>query len=315
MAKVKVGLIGLGIFFHKMHLPMLSKLRHRFEVTSVYTSSTEKFLRLQKIFPKIQRAQSINQLFSGKESNAIVACVPIPQNVAMAEKAIRFNKYLLLEKPLAHNLKRANEIVQRGQKRIMVAESFCYFEAFRKLKRIIRDESFGKLEFVHVHAIKKFDQKNPYYQTTWRRVHKGYSGILWDAGIHVTSLLRFLFGQFSVAHRVLKSHNPKIGQHDTLIAHLNFPQNVPGSLVMSYSLFGKEDYFLTVYFSQGRIKCHMNSLVIESKNSSKEYSFKEEVYEKIYDDYYYWVAHHRSPSYGLNDAYQDLVALNALISK
>ncbi len=315
MRKITLGIVGLGFFFQKIHIPALQRLRDKFDIKAVYTSDLQKFRKLRKFFPAVRHCRDLKDLFADPSVEALTACVPIPEHASMAQRAIAARKALLLEKPLAARLSQGGEILRLSRKHrvpVMVAESFRYFEVFRTLKGLLDKKVLGPVEFIQVQAVKRFDRRSLYYRKGWRLDSRLYPGILWDAGIHTVSLLQFLFGRLNVRHKSLHSHDPHIGRKDTISAHISFPR-AEGLFLMSYGLYGQEEKFLTIYCARGRVKCGIDSFIVESDKGKKEYRFRENVYPKIYGDFYGLIARKRRPAYPLSEAYEDLKAVDRLL--
>lgn len=307
--KIRLGIIGLGTIFAKKHLPVLLSSGERFDVRYIYSSSQEKFTKARLRFPAVQHCQTVAELLSKPEVDALVACVPINLHGPIAAKVLKARKHLLLEKPLAPGAAVANNILslaKRNKCRVMVAENFRYLKSFERVKEIIAQKTLGRLLFVQVHALKKFDRNNPYYRTGWRVNPKGYPGIMLDGGIHVVSMLRDLFPKLKPRYRYRRSFDKALGTFDTALLHVEFARNLSGVLFMSYALQNSDGYFLKLYFERGTVQANMFSVVIEQGEARRVEDCPSQDYRMIYDDFYQLVTGNKKPRYDLTAAYEDL---------
>jgi predicted dehydrogenase len=312
---LKLGIIGTGIFFQKKHFPVLCKNSSLFSVNAIYTSRQEKFQNFKRSFSNAVWFSDVGELLK-QDIDAVIVCVPIPQHEAVGEKVLRAGKHMLIEKPLSFDLQSAGRLVRVAQEnkcRMMVAESYRYIKSFQWLKDVLKNPQWGGLKSVHVELSSCFDETNPYYQTKWRVNPQGYPGILWDGGIHSVSMLRDLFGDFTVESKHLSSRNNELGSFDTVSARLRFKNDVVGVYDLSYSAPPKGEYFLTVEFSRATAKANLNSAFIEHNGIVEKFSDTSDVYEVIYREFYDYVCSEREPAYPAREACRDLELLKELV--
>lgn len=316
MKPLRVGLVGLGIFFQKKHWPTLLRMSDSFVVTAVVTSQDVKFDQIKKKYAKAKRFRDAESLFANDVCDAVIACVPIPEHDRMVRLAVKSNKSLLIEKPLSHSLSAATEVldlIKAQETRVMVAESYRYFGFIDQIHQDLSRKRFGSLLRVEVQSVVMLDQSNPYSQTAWRQRPDRYAGILWDGGIHFVSLLTGLFDSVSIKNPTLVSVNPQLGLYDTLSADLVLNDGVPGRLMLSYSLPAVSAPLIRLYCQQGVIDGHYSGVTYHTQQGSKIVPDKKDVYENIYQEFYDWLNNQAQPRYSVQAAYDDLCLLNSVL--
>lgn len=314
--KIRLGIVGLGGFFNKKHLPAILKLQDQFEIRCVYTSSREKFAKLHAQIPGAKHCEDPAALLAQDDVDAVVACVPIPRQFEIARQVLLARKHLLAEKPLAATLAQGRALLAMAKRKgvqFMIAENFRYVSVFHQVKRILNDGALGKIRLVQINTLLKLDEASPYY-ARWRFDPKGYGGILLDGGIHIISLLRFLLGTLKLRYRHLASVNPHLGKHDTAILHLESSAKVAIDAVISYSIFNRDDFFLRIYGSEGSLKCNMSTLILEGVTSKAEHAFPSHEYMDIYTDFFNAVTQKKKPAYDIREAYADLAAFDTVFN-
>ena len=104
--------------------------------------------------------------------------------------------HVIIEKPMAMNMKDANEIVRRSiEKNVKV--SACHQNRFnvavQEMRKALEMERFGKLSHGSIHV--RWNRNKEYYtQAPWRGTWEKDGGALMNQCIHGIDLLRWTFG-------------------------------------------------------------------------------------------------------------------------
>jgi len=133
MQKIRLGVIGTGLAWDRLHLPALQQLQDKYEIAAVCDTDIEK---ARGAAAQLDLAQ--DRVYSGhrvmlrrEDIGAVDVLVPIPENFDVAQDVIRAGKGLIAEKPLAATLEGAHDLIalkNRHGTKIMVAENFRYEE-------------------------------------------------------------------------------------------------------------------------------------------------------------------------------------------
>jgi len=159
--------------------------------------------RLDKVimpYPGIKRTVNIDDLLADDRVNAVAVATPVHTHYPLAKACLERGKHVLLEKPLALNLKEGEALVRCAQKnglQLMCDHTFCYTGAVRKMKEIIDSGVLGELL---------------YFDST--RINLGLFqqdiNVIWDLAPHDLSILDFLINNRPVsvsAHGVCHAGN------------------------------------------------------------------------------------------------------------
>ncbi|KAK7679338.1 hypothetical protein QCA50_017555 [Cerrena zonata] len=111
--ELNVAIVGTGIFASQAHLPNIEKVEglKPYSAFNRTKSKAEKFAELAKI-DKSKVADSLEEIFQDENVDIVDALLPVQTNVEIVKMAIKHNKPLMFEKPIAANLKQAKEIVE-----------------------------------------------------------------------------------------------------------------------------------------------------------------------------------------------------------
>lgn len=192
---VRVGVIGAGLFAEQCHIPYLQS-HPQAEVAAICARSQNTLDRVSRLFEIKDTYQDYRELLQRDDIDAITIATPDVLHKDIAVAAINAGKHVLCEKPLAMDLDSAKEMTAAAELSglvNMVAYTFRYSEAVRKLKSLLQSGLIGTPLHAHV-QIYWGDLLTP-GSLTWREQAEQSAGGIWaDAGAHIFDLLAFIFG-------------------------------------------------------------------------------------------------------------------------
>ncbi len=161
---------------------------------------------------------------------------------------------LIIEKPMAMNMKDAEEIILRSKEK-GVKVSACHQNRFnvavQKTKQALDEGRFGKLSHGSIHV--RWNRDKGYYnQSSWRGTWADDGGCLMNQCIHGIDLLRWLMGGgvISVYGQIRQQEHPYLEAEDVGMAVVTFKNGTiatiegttnvyPKNLEETLYLFGK----------------------------------------------------------------------------
>jgi predicted dehydrogenase len=144
---------------------------------------------VKRLYPSVEATTDANDLFKNPDIDAIAIATPVATHFDLARDALRAGKHVLVEKPIASSSEQASKLIDEAARRrlvLLVDHTFVFTGAVTKIRDVIREDSFGKLQ---------------YYDST--RVNLGLFqhdvNVLWDLAVHDLSIMDFVLGASPVA--------------------------------------------------------------------------------------------------------------------
>ncbi len=264
MKKIKLGIIGLGMGFDRLHLPALRRLTDMYEIVSICDINSEK----REMYKNSLNISDENvyedymELLKNNSIDAVLTILPIEQNFEVAKAVIMAKKSLMAEKPFASSIDGAKELLKlakANQTKVLVAENFRYHEEFNIIKSIISEKKLGDVIYFIDNNISDFNEDkkgDAFAGKEWRQHPKFDGGIFLDGGIHHIAKLRHLFGEVdSLCAFGKKIDDYEFCEFSNINSLLKFKSGILGHY--SYFNVGKETQAplvgLRIFFTEGEI--------------------------------------------------------------
>lgn len=204
MKKIRLGIIGLG-YIGKVHFRYCQKLANA-ELIAVADLS-KKALKNAKHAGIRKTYRNYEQLLKDPEVDAVIIALPTHLHAECVNQAAEAKKHILLEKPIARNVKEAEEIisaVRRHSVKLMMGYPMRFGLKTRRLKQEIKEGSLGDIEIAHATYISTgpfFHRAEGYAPRPvpewWFNKELTGGGALIDLGSHLINLLRWYFGEIT----------------------------------------------------------------------------------------------------------------------
>lgn len=108
--------------------------------------------KIKQKYPEIQTTESLKNILDDKQIKGIVIATPAVDHYKITKMCLLKNKDVFVEKPLALNLKQAEELVSLGKQKkriLMVGHILHYHPAIIRLKQLIKANSLGKIQYIY----------------------------------------------------------------------------------------------------------------------------------------------------------------------
>jgi predicted dehydrogenase len=105
----------------------------------------------QSDLPGVDTSTRIESVMRADDIDAIAIATPIETHYDLAMEALRHNKHVLVEKPMAHSVRCCEQMIAEAARRdltLMVDHTFVYTEAVRWMRAFAATEKFGDLFYV-----------------------------------------------------------------------------------------------------------------------------------------------------------------------
>lgn len=209
MKKLRVAVIGAGLFADQCHLPGL--LSHpQCEVVVLCARGQEKAKALAAKYNVPEVISDYHQVLSRDDIDAVTIVTPDNLHCDMAIAAFSAGKHVFCEKPLAMSVDEARKMQEAARKSglvNMVAFTFRYTRSLQKLRELIHEGFIGRPLNIAMQVY--WGDLLAAKTLTWReQAGPSCAGIWADAGSHLFDALNFLFApakevfaQFVIAPR------------------------------------------------------------------------------------------------------------------
>ncbi|HSS22733.1 MAG TPA: Gfo/Idh/MocA family oxidoreductase [Pyrinomonadaceae bacterium] len=177
---IKVGVIGYGYWGPNLVRNFMEAPGST--VVAVCDLRGERLQSLKVRYPTIKTLTDSRELFADPDVDAIVVATPVSSHFELGMAALKADKHVLIEKPLAANSEQANHLIEeaaRRQRVLMVDHTFVYTGAVRKIRELINANELGDIY---------------YYDAV--RVNLGLFqhdvNVIWDLAIHDLSIMDYV---------------------------------------------------------------------------------------------------------------------------
>jgi predicted dehydrogenase len=254
MERIKLGIIGLGLAWERLHAPALERLNEKFEIVAVCDRDTATAKRVANFLdlPPESAYSDYNKMLGRADIEAVESLVPISGNYETAAAVMRSGKHLIAEKPFASTPKAARELIELRDKtgvKVMVAENVRYEEQHILIKSLIASGQIGNpIYFIDNHVVeyRQESEKGGFGQTAWRQNPEYEGGVIMDSGVHHIARMRFLFGNAESVYAQGRPSGLSFSPYSCINAVLRFPEKITGQY--SFFMAGKETQFPAVGF-------------------------------------------------------------------
>jgi len=239
MEQIKIGIVGIGMAWRKLHRPALERLKDHFNVVAVcdrdinkaYEAAKEIGIGSDGVFNSYQKMLNTIDL------EAVDIIVPIEQTFEVAKDIIAHKKHMIIEKPMAATMTGAKELIKLGKKlKIMIAENYRYDEENKIIKDLITNRAIGNVAYFIDNNIQEFQEKmlgSDFASTEWRQHPDFKGGIFLDSAVHHMARHRFLFGNVESVYAAGRSSSADFCPYSCINAMLRFGDQITGH----YSFF------------------------------------------------------------------------------
>lgn len=204
--ELRIGLLGFGAMgkthaFAVANLPYFcGELPFRATIHGVATRSIEKSRALADEYGFAVATDNEDELINSPDIDIIDICTPNILHADTVRRALTAGKHIYCEKPLADNLKNAEEMANLAARSGMICTVVFnnrHLSAVQRAKQLITEGHLGRIlsfdfRYLHNSCI------DPEKKASWKQTADicGRGGVLLDLGAHIIDLAVFLCGKF-----------------------------------------------------------------------------------------------------------------------
>ena len=229
---IGVGFIGYGGIagWHKTALDNCQDLGKIVGGADINAEQQKKFQEETKSPTFVDYREMLDKT----KPQAVVVCTPPSVRLDIVNECLDRGIAMLFEKPLAHTVESAQQIVEKVNKSdIVCATGFChrFNPGINRIKELFTDGTLGEpIEFINY-----FVFSSPQSRESWRTdINISGGGCLIDNGNHSVDIFRYLFGSIRNVSGATRHIWPGRGD-DTGFMLLASESNVIGQITVSFT--------------------------------------------------------------------------------
>ncbi len=247
MNKLRVGIIGSGMAFEKLHYPAYQELSDRYEIVAICDVDQFKAeawaknigIDLQNVYTDYR------EIAARKDIDLFDIMVPIEKNYEVTEAVASIaGKPIICEKPLAPNLRQARAHAELPRKYgipIMIAENYRYNEEIDMIRDMVRTKKVGDILYFIQNRVVNFPEdmvKDKFPAREWRQRPEFTGGALLDTGVHDLAALRHIFGAVDKLQAFGREQKMNFAPYSVVCVNISFKSGIIGAF--SFFSAGKE---------------------------------------------------------------------------
>lgn len=180
---VTLGFVGYGYWGPNVLRNFYQNPRAK--ILKAYDSDATNAGRLQEHYPTMAVSATLDDIMDDPAIEAVGIATPAFTHYTLARRALEANKHVFVEKPIALDVKEAEQLIKLADERgrvLMVGHVYKYNVAVQKVKELIDRGDLGTIQYARSNRT----SLGPRIRTD--------VNVVWDYAIHDIYLAMYLFG-------------------------------------------------------------------------------------------------------------------------
>ena len=246
--KLGVALVGLGYYSQGLLAPALQETKHC-KLTAIVTGTKakEEVWSKQYDIPKrnIYNYENFDDIADNKEVDIVYVVLPNSMHADFSIRAAKAGKHVICEKPMAVSVEECDSIIsacKQANVKLSVGYRLQSEPYTQEVKRLIREETFGKPRYVSAEAA--YVSGNNWDQWRFNKKLSG-GGALMNMGVYAIQGAIYGVGEnpIAVTAQEFSTMPQKYKDTDeTITAQLEFPGGTVANIFTSHHAKGDRLY-------------------------------------------------------------------------
>jgi predicted dehydrogenase len=240
LKQLKVGIIGTGMAFERLHYPAYQELKEEYRIVAL---ADPDLFKTKEWAGKLGIAageiyQDYREMLQNREIDVFDILVPIAQNFEVSKNVAAAitgtKKGMICEKPLAPDWADAKEyleLARRFQIPILIAENYRYNEDPNLIRELVRSGRIGSAYYFLWNRVTDFPAEmkgNEFAAREWRQHPEFPGGVFTDTAIHDIAALAHIFGAVAEVSAFAQTKKVTLGQYAVVNVNLRFQSGFTG---------------------------------------------------------------------------------------
>jgi predicted dehydrogenase len=233
---LRVGIIGTGLAFERLHYPAYQELGDKYKITALCDRDINK---AREWAGKLNIAEQdvysdFREMAKRTDLDLYDIMVPIEENYVITAEVARAGKPIICEKPLAPSMDQARafrDIPGIFNIPVMIAENYRYNEEINMIRDMVCQGKVGKPVYFMQNRVIFFPGEmlaDTFAAKEWRQ-HPGFSGgIIIDTAVHDIAALRHIFGSVDEVHAFGVPQADDFAPYAVITVNIKFRSGVIG---------------------------------------------------------------------------------------
>jgi UDP-N-acetyl-2-amino-2-deoxyglucuronate dehydrogenase len=230
------GIIGAGVIFGD-HARAFTQLAPRVRLVGLADVDQVRARRAAQGYFVPFVTSDYHELLRRDDIDIVSVCTPPSLHESMVIDALEAGKYVLCEKPLAHNLASADRILEaaiRHPNRLSVVHQFRYSPEVLRTRWLIDEGHLGKLQFASFTRVGSLPREHRSGGPSWwGKWDVAGGGALMTQCIHELDLALYLLGPVKRVTAMMATIANPIESEDTITAELQHESGALTSVACS----------------------------------------------------------------------------------
>lgn len=151
---VGIAVVGAGAW-GKNHIRVFSEIPN-VHLKYICDSDPSRLNKLQKSYPQTKMVENLTPILQDPEIKGIVIASSAVSHFPLAKESLLVGKDVLVEKPMALNVKDAEEMVRIAEEKkriLMVGHLLIYHPVVDRLKKMIASEELGRIYYIYTQRV------------------------------------------------------------------------------------------------------------------------------------------------------------------
>lgn len=219
---ITIAVVGAGHWgpnlIRNFHSGITSRVKY------VVDTRPQRLDALKVRFPDVEMTSDLAKVLADPEIQGVVIATPTATHHAICTQALTAGKHVLVEKPIAANLKDAEELGALAEKLgriLMVGHVFLFNSAVRVVKKQVASGDLGRLFYVSME------------RTNLGPIRLDVNAA-WDLAAHDISIVDYWLGKGALTASAVGAAYINPGVQDVVFATLKYPNDVLVNLKTSW---------------------------------------------------------------------------------
>ncbi|KAB8127836.1 Gfo/Idh/MocA family oxidoreductase [Gracilibacillus oryzae] len=258
MEKVRAGIIGLGVQGKKYASMIFEQKVNGLELTAISSRSESKKELVEQEYPGVLFFENYQDLLQSAQVDAVIICVPHYQHPETAEDALKHEKHVLVEKPIAVDVSQVESLLKTAKDRDHLTFAMLFNQRANKvhqrIKELLDNKAIGEIRNWNWTVSTHWRTQAYFNQNEWRATWKGEGGgVLINQASHQIDLIQWLFGMPDKLYANLKYGSKReIEVDDDVTAFFRYENGSSGTFqTRTHDYFGEDQ--LEILGDKGKI--------------------------------------------------------------